>query len=50
MHRKSLLVALAQQDAAPMQQGSSEVSAAKSVDAVSSQHPRLTQSMLKTRY
>ena len=38
------LVALAQQDAAPMQQGSSEVSAAKSVDAVSSQHPRLTQS------
>jgi outer membrane protein len=38
------LVALAQQDAAPMQQGSSEVSAAKLVDAVSSQHPRLTQS------
>jgi outer membrane protein len=38
------LVALAQQDAVPMQQRSSEVSAAKSVDAVSSQHPRLTQS------
>jgi outer membrane protein len=38
------LVALVQQDAAPMQQGSSEVSAAQPMSAVSSQKPRLTQS------
>ncbi len=37
------LVALAEQNAAPMQQGSSEVSASQSVDTVSNQRPRLTQ-------
>lgn len=38
------LVALVQQDAAPMQQGSSGVSATKPVDSVSTPHPLLTQS------
>jgi outer membrane protein len=39
-----VLVALAQQSATPMQQGSSDVSAAQAEAAISGKHPRLTRS------